>query len=71
MRVQVDKSGKDVQARGVDVMRTMQAVVDLDDSAADDPEIGAIRGRAGAIDDGAPTNDNVQTHALDVNPPPK
>ncbi len=60
VRVQVDESGRDDEAIGVDrARRRIVDVADLDNAAVANRDVGPARLRTGAVDDGAVPDDDV------------
>ena len=55
VRVDVDESGRDDQAVGIDLLATLtvHGATDLDERAVGDGDVTAVGGAPGAVDDGA------------------
>src|SRR3954468_21600414 len=63
MGVDVDEPGGDDAPVGVELAIAVQVGADLGDaSVVADRDVGADRSRAGAVDDGAPSDDDVCAH---------
>ena len=65
MGMDVDESGRDEQAVGVDALAGVARVdpADLDDASVRDRDVGRARGRARPVDDGAAGDDEIERRA--------
>ena len=63
MGVDVHEAGRDDGAGGVDLLRALAGnAADLGNAAAADADVCVAARRAGAVDDGAPTDHEVMAH---------